>query len=53
MTQWQFLMSVRTAQGRFTSGQLAPGAPPHLADRRLHSFKGCNWLDIPWNRGPA
>ena len=48
--QWQYLMKVRIAQGRFTPEHLAPGAPPHLAGQGPHAFKAVNWLDIPWNR---
>jgi hypothetical protein len=44
----QFLMKLRTAQGRFTPEQLAAGAPPHFCGTGLHSFKVVDWLDIPW-----
>jgi len=46
----QFLMKLRTAQGRFTPEQLAAGAPPHLCGTGLHSFKVVNWFDILWRQ---
>jgi len=48
--QWEYMMKVAIARGRFTPEQLAPGAPPHFAGQRLHSYKVPNWLDIPWSR---
>jgi hypothetical protein len=46
----QFLLKLRTAQGRFTPEQLAPAAPPHFCGQGLHSFKAANWFDIPWRQ---
>jgi hypothetical protein len=44
----EFLMKLRTAQGRFTPEQLAPGAPPYFCGQGLQSFRVLNWFDIPW-----
>ena len=45
----EILAALRTAQGRFTPGQLASGAPPFLCGKGRHAFKVANWFDIPWN----
>ena len=44
----QFLLKLRTAQGKFTPEQLATGAPPHFCGQGLYSFKVANWFEIPW-----